>query len=112
MLRLSGSDLDPHGEINRRNIFGDTRKHDGQLAEAFQFLAANAATFQVLANLNALCNARSAGYSIIEITRQFGSYRVALHWTPLPAELARGDVPCEEIVIRLAAENASPNGEG
>src|SRR2546429_5740126 len=37
-----------------------------------------------------LFHTRSSGYSIIEITRQFGSYRVALHWTPLPAELARG----------------------
>src|SRR5260370_12711605 len=112
MMRLSGSDLDAHGEISRGNVVGDTGKHDGQLAEAFQFLAANAATFQVLANLNALCNARSAGYSIIEITRQFGSYRVALHWTPLPAELARGDVPWEEIVIPLEAQNPSPHDDG
>src|SRR6266850_5450933 len=112
MLRLSGSNLDAHGEIGRRNIFGDTRKHHGQLAEALQFLAANAATFQVLPNLDTLFNARSARYRIIEITGQFGSYCVALHWTPLPAELARGDTPSEETVTRRAAENASPKGDG
>src|SRR5882672_10974578 len=112
MLRLSGSDLDAHGEIGRRNVPGHTRKHNGELAEAFKLLAANAATFQVLPNLDALFNARSGGYSIIEITRQFSSYRVALHWTPLPVELARGDIPSEEIVTRRAAENASPKGDG
>src|SRR5258708_3229244 len=112
MLRLSGSDLDAHGEIGRRNVPGHTRKHNRQLAEAFQFLAANIATFQVLPNLDALFNARSGGYSIIEITRKFSSYRVALHWTPLPLELAPGDLPSGEIVTRRAAENASPKGEG
>src|SRR6266851_1270976 len=112
MLRLRGSHLDAHGETGRRNVAGHTREHNGQLAETFQLLAANAATFQVLPNLYALCNARSAGYSIIEITRQFGSYRVALHWTPLPVELTRGDVLSEETVTRRAAEYASPKGEG
>jgi len=130
MLRLSGSNLDAHGEIGRRNVFGDTRKQNGQLSEALQLLAANAARFQVLANLDALFNARSAGYSIIEIASQFSSYRVALHWTPLPVELARGDIisgdrkavdvsgdrravsPSEETVTRRAAENASPKGDG
>src|SRR6266849_9578788 len=130
MLRLSGSNLDAHGKIGRRNVFGDTREQNGQLAEAFQLLAANAARFQVLANLDALFNARSAGYSIIEIASQFSSYRVALHWTPLPVELARWDIisgdrkavdvsgdrravsPSEETVTRRAAENASPKGDG
>src|ERR1700687_1544177 len=84
----------------------------GRLRERSQLPAANAATFQVLPNLDALFNARSAGYSIIEITREFGSYRVALHWTPLPVYLARGDIPSEEIVTRRAAENASPKGDG
>src|SRR5260370_40411218 len=91
MLRLSGRDLDAHGQIGRRNVFGHSRKHDGQLAEAFQFLAANAAAFEVLPNLDALLDARSAGDGIVEITSQFSSYRVALHGRPSPAELARGD---------------------
>ncbi len=111
-LRLSGSNLDAHGQIGRRNVFGHAREHNGQLAEAFQFLATNAATFQVLSNLHALFNARSTRYGIIEITNQFGSHCVALHWTPLPVELARGDVHWEETVIRRAAEKASPKGDG
>jgi len=36
-LRLSGSNLDAHGQIGRRNVFGHAREHNGQLAEAFQF---------------------------------------------------------------------------
>src|SRR6266481_132910 len=130
MLRLSGSDFNADGEIGRRNVFGDTRKHNRQLAEALQFLAANVAPFEVLPNLDALCDARSAGDCIIEITSEFSSYRSALHGRPSPAELARGDFdsgdreaasvsdPCksadrsEESETRRAAENASPKGDG
>jgi hypothetical protein len=130
MLRLSGGDFNADSEIGRRNVFGDTRKHNGQLAEAFQFLAANVARFEMLPNLDALRNTRSAGDGIIEITSQFGSYRSALHGRPSPVELARGDFDSgdreaasvsdacksvnrsEESVTRRAAENASPNGVG
>src|SRR5216683_3305084 len=89
MLRLSGSNLDADSEISRRNIPGHARKHDRKLAEFFQFLAANVARFQVLTDLDALFNTRAADHCVIEIARQFGSYCVALHWTPLPVELAR-----------------------
>jgi len=122
MLRLSGSDLNANGEIGRRNVHGHTRKHDRQLAEAFQLLAANVATFEVLPNLGALCDTRSASDSIIEITSQFRSYRIALHGSPSPAELARGDFISDCIAVealgdrkavnRRAAENASPKGDG
>jgi hypothetical protein len=128
MLRLSGGNFNADGEISRRNVPGHARKHNGQLAEAFQFLAANVAPFEVLPNLDALCNARSAGDRIVEITSQFSPYRSALHGRPSPAELARGDSgdreavsvsdDCksvnrsEESVTRRAAENASPKGDG
>src|SRR5260370_41196586 len=91
MLRLSGSNLDADSEISRRNIPGHARKHDRKLAEFFQFLAANVARFQVLTDLDALFNTRAADHCVIEIGRQFGSYCVALHWTPLLVELARGN---------------------
>src|SRR3981081_3124755 len=108
MLRLSSSNLDAHGEIGRRDVFWYARKPNSLLGETFQFLGANVARFQVLTDLNALCNARSAGYSIVEVTRQFGSYCIALHWTPLPVELARWSMLSEESATRRAAENASP----
>src|SRR5205823_13106190 len=71
-------------------------------------------------NLDALGDARSASNGIIEITSQFRSYRSALHGSPSPGELARGDFisdceavnPSEENVNRRAAENASPKGDG
>src|SRR2546427_1842118 len=121
MLRLSSSDLDAHGKIGRRKILGHARKQNAQLAEAFQFFAANVAGFQVLPDLSTLFNAPPAGNSIIEIARQIGSYCVALHWTPLPVELARGtsivvtakrSTHSEESMTRRAAENASPKGDG
>src|SRR5260370_5278165 len=90
MLRLSGRNLDADGEIRRRKIFGHARKHDRQFSEAFQLFAANVTGFQVLPDLSTLFNARSAGDGIIEIARQIGSYCIALHWTPLPVELAHG----------------------
>src|SRR5437016_6905123 len=120
MLRLSSSDLNADGEIGRRNVRGHTRKHDGQLAEAFQLFAANVATFEVLANPDALGDARSASDGIIEITSQFRTYCIALHGSPSPGELALGDFisdceavnPSKENVNRRAAENASPKGDG
>src|SRR5256886_2034545 len=65
-------------------------------------------------------DARSASDCIIEITSQFRTYGIALHGSPSPAELARGDFisdceavnPSEENVNRRAAENASPKGDG
>jgi len=121
MLALRSSNFNADGEIGRRNVPGNARKHDGQLAETFQFFAANATTFEMLPNLDALRDARSASYSIVEISSQFSSYCIALHGSPSPAELARGDFasgdckpanPSEENVNLRAAENASPKGDG
>ncbi len=121
MLRLSSGDFDADGKINRRNIPGDAGKQHCQPAETFEFLTANIAAFEMLPDLGTLCNARSAGDCIIEITRQIRSYCIALHWTPLPVELARGDIDSGDRIAvnsseasetRRAAEKASPNGEG
>src|SRR5260370_9703668 len=56
MLRLSGSNLDAHGAISKRNVFWGTRKQNGQVLETIPRLAANAARFQGLANPDALFN--------------------------------------------------------
>jgi len=93
-------------------VFGDTSQADGpSLSEAFPvFLAHNAATFQVLPNRTLSATRAPPVRASSDITRQFGSYRFALMDT-----LARGPCPqgrtLRKIVIRLAAENASPNGE-
>ena len=68
LLRLSGSHLDAHGKIGGRNVFGDTRQHDGELAEAFQFFAANVAGLEMLADLHALSDGRAADDSVVQIT--------------------------------------------
>src|SRR5260370_30645857 len=104
MLRVCGRALEATGVMSGGIVGGHQGWQDGQFEERFQLRAANSAAFQVRPNLDAFCNARSAGHCIIEITRQFCLYRVALHGTPSPAELARGDVPSEESVTRRAAE--------
>src|SRR5258708_19360637 len=108
MLRLSCSNPNAHGQISGRNALRYARKHNAELAEFFQFAAANVARFEVLPDQDALLDARSTGHGIIEITREFGAYGVALHWTPSPVELTRGEILHAECRLCPAPQTAHP----
>src|SRR5258708_39403022 len=92
MLRLGGGNLDAHGKISGRNVFGHARKHNAELAEFFQLAAANAAPFEELPDPAALIDAPSTAHGSLEIHRAYGAYGLILPWTPSPAELDRGSM--------------------
>src|SRR5260370_2595246 len=77
---LGGSDANADGKVRRRSKFWRVRQQNGQPAIAFQLSAAMGANFQMFANLDALFGARRLGDGLVEISRQPGTYSLALHW--------------------------------
>src|SRR5437588_166278 len=108
LLGLRRRDLDAHREIRVRNSFRHARKQYRQLAEPLQLFAAAAAKFQVFANRDAFPHTLFANQCVIEIASQMFSYRGALHESPSPACVSRGDLPCEATATCRTAEEASP----